>query len=385
MQHSLAPLDSQQFKQLSENHQEQAIEETIQPIVGYSLATLEQQGSQQWLENHQGHIIQEETQAIMEHSLKDKNIMEEQFHKALMDLQMRVPAKSCDNVSILVSTMYHKIAGHTLTLVFEQNYYESHHWIVSRYEQIMKKKNARKFMYNKFAKNQFDIIIKTEIQMEEVKMISDMAHTLFRILIPCNFVPVEYLALLAGIMKPKIEWHYRETAMAVADDYYIDLLLTVGVVLLKKVRTTETVSNADAIESVQLEFAQLMQDQEEQRSSCPQEATIFPNANWSSQTSTSRENQILAGLTGGNYSLADEDIVLQKTLQHDIDTQNRIQNNFNDDIGEECFNDDIGQEGFNDDIGQNGLSKHRYCLILPVSLLRSATGTTKNNILHCQN
>ena len=68
-----------------------------------------------------------------------------------------------------------------------------------------------------------DFVKKNPEQMEEVKEISDMARTLFIILIQCSFIPADYLCLLAVLMKEHdniIFWDNN----TVSNEFYIDLL-----------------------------------------------------------------------------------------------------------------------------------------------------------------
>jgi pyruvate-formate lyase-activating enzyme len=122
------------------------------------------------------------------------------FETAIRDIDTRLPPRFREGAIRLISILYHKSKSHTFTIHFLQEFYDDDHWIVRKYEKIRKKKNTRDFLLEKFVVNQFDFIKKTPEQMEEVKNISDMARIMYIILIHCNFVPSDYLCLLAIIM-----------------------------------------------------------------------------------------------------------------------------------------------------------------------------------------
>ena len=89
----------------------------------------------------------------------------------------------------------------------------------------------------KIAVHQFDFVKKTPEQMEEVKNISDMARIMYIILIHCNFVPTDYLCLLAIIMTQHDDLNYCDTTAVLSNEFYVDLLLDQGAITLEAVKT----------------------------------------------------------------------------------------------------------------------------------------------------
>ena len=109
------------------------------------------------------------------------------------------------------------------------------HWIISAFEEIQQRHhNTRQYLKENSLKNNLEIIIKSPAQKMEIETIADLARLLFRLLVECDFIPTNYLILLAIIMceKPKLE--YPESKSKLFNGHYVDLLLEEGAFLLTK-------------------------------------------------------------------------------------------------------------------------------------------------------
>ena len=136
----------------------------------------------------------------------------------------------------LICALYNKLNYKDTILEFNEmfvNFEENEHWIPKKFERLMKKKRTRDFLQQEFAKNNFDVIKKTEDQCLEVKKISNSARILFTILIQCKWVQIEVLCILAVIMTQEFNQAYIETSTALNNDYFLDIFFNHGAVTLK--------------------------------------------------------------------------------------------------------------------------------------------------------
>lgn len=109
------------------------------------------------------------------------------------------------------------------------------HWIISAFKDIQQRHyNTRQYLIENSLKNNLEIVKKSPAQKMEIETIADLARLLFRMLVECDFIPTNYLILLAIIMceKPKLE--YPESKSKLFNGYYMDLLLEEGAILLTK-------------------------------------------------------------------------------------------------------------------------------------------------------
>ena len=109
------------------------------------------------------------------------------------------------------------------------------HWIILAFKNMQKRhRNVRQYLIENFRKNNLEIIIKSPAQKMEIETIADLARLLFKMLVECDFIPTDYLIILAIIMSQSPTWDYPESKSQLFNNHYIDLLLEEGSILLAK-------------------------------------------------------------------------------------------------------------------------------------------------------
>jgi hypothetical protein len=251
------------------------------------------------------------------------------FENAIKDLNTKIPPRFRSEATTLISIWYHNSKYHTFNINFEPDFYHDNHWIVIKYEQIRKKQDTRDFLHSKYMIHQFDFVKKNPDQMEEVKEISDMARTLFTILIQCSFIPTDYLCLLAVLMKEHDNIVFWDNNTVLYNEFYIDLLLNHGAITLEIAQTKQRCSNdSDGMGAMEQNFS-LMTHEADNDLIQDESQVPFPNANWSKTSPVIGNKEKLTsmtfkGLIRGEHHLEHEEIILQEALLQDIDTKNKL-------------------------------------------------------------
>jgi RNA recognition motif-containing protein len=255
------------------------------------------------------------------------------FENAIKDLNTKIPPRFRSEATTLVSIWYHNSKYHTFNINFEPDFYHDNHWIVIKYEQIRKKQDTRDFLQSKFMIHQFDFVKKNPEQMEEVKEISDMARTLFIILIQCSFIPTNYLCLLAILMKEHDNIIHWDNNTVLSNEFYIDILLNHGAITLEIAQTEQRCSNdSDGMGAMEQNFSLMTHEADIIDNDLTPEGSqvLFPNSNWSKQSSPVIRNKekltsmTFQGLIRGEHQLEHEEIILQEALLQDINTKNQL-------------------------------------------------------------
>ena len=108
------------------------------------------------------------------------------------------------------------------------------HWIISAFEN----------------KNNREIIIKSPAQRMEIETIADFARLLFKILVECNFIPTNYLIILAIIMCQNPTLDYPDSKSELFNSHYIDLLLEEGTIILAEEEKSMKQENCNTEETI---------------------------------------------------------------------------------------------------------------------------------------
>ena len=140
----------------------------------------------------------------------------------------------------LLSNMYADRRTNDLRLQFSIKFYETRkphrHWIIEMFETIKRRPNAWKFIKDNVNQNNLSFAGKKEAQKQELRRISGMARTLFRILLNCHFVPLSYLILLAVLMSTENITKNEGTSVCLKNGMIIDLALEEGAIIFQALK-----------------------------------------------------------------------------------------------------------------------------------------------------
>ena len=115
----------------------------------------------------------------------------------------------------------------------------NNHWIITAFENMQRRhRNVRQYLIENCQKNNLEIIIKSPAQRMEIETIADLARLLFKMLVECDFIPTNYLIILAIIMCQSPTFDYPESQSKLFNSHYIDLLLEEGAILLTEEEKT---------------------------------------------------------------------------------------------------------------------------------------------------
>ena len=107
------------------------------------------------------------------------------------------------------------------------------HWIISAFESMQKRhRDVRQYLIEKSQENNLEIIMKSPAQRMEIETIADLARLLFKMLVECDFIPTNYLIVLAIIMCQSPTLDYPKSKSELFNSHYIDLVLEEGAILL---------------------------------------------------------------------------------------------------------------------------------------------------------
>ena len=140
----------------------------------------------------------------------------------------------------LLSNMYTDRRTNDMRLQFSIKFYEARkpnrHWIIEMFETIKRRPNAWKFIKDNVNQNNLSFAWKKEEQKQELRRISGMARTLFRILLNCHFVPISYLILLAVLMSTENITKNEGTSVCLKNGMIIDLALQEGAIIFQTLK-----------------------------------------------------------------------------------------------------------------------------------------------------
>ena len=106
------------------------------------------------------------------------------------------------------------------------------HWIIEGFNYLKSKEDPRTFMKDKFINDELNLIEKTPLQLSEVKYLSDLARLLFVLFINCDFIPTDYIIMLATVMNQQQTLKYPESSTGLFNAQYLDLFLNFGAMQL---------------------------------------------------------------------------------------------------------------------------------------------------------
>ena len=168
-------------------------------------------------------------------SLTNPDALQE-FESIMQQIQSSYfPTKYRQEVAGLITEFFNSI--NELEVNFATSFKNSRdihgnkHWIVFAVEKIQQETDPRRFLKEMFEQN-LDIFQKSPIQETEVKFVADFARLLFLLFINCNFIPNNYVTMLAVIMNPIPTMNYPESSTGLFDAHHLDLLLNMGAMTL---------------------------------------------------------------------------------------------------------------------------------------------------------
>ena len=155
------------------------------------------------------------------------------YETAIRKIHKKIPLQYRHNLIALLSTIYQSGTDYQIQIEIKDKFQDIGHWILSKYHKLLKNKNTRKHLLNKIKNMEYDLVSKTPEQEEEITLIAGSARIIYDILVHCQFVPIEYLCLLATLLNKKEDYQYGYSSIVVPGVYsnygeIIDLMLNVG-------------------------------------------------------------------------------------------------------------------------------------------------------------
>ena len=130
------------------------------------------------------------------------------YESSIMKIHQRIPLQYRHNLISLLSTIYQSGTDYEIQIEIRDKFQDIGHWILSKYNRLLKKTNTRQHLQNKLRQKEYDLVSKTNDQANEVKLIAGAGRIIYDILIHCQFIPIEYLCLLATILDNSISYQY---------------------------------------------------------------------------------------------------------------------------------------------------------------------------------
>ena len=162
------------------------------------------------------------------------------LEQAIISIETMVPIKYRNETAAMVSIFFNKHLAKDNEIDLIQNFKQAQdptildqdqrHWINIKFEALRQKKDPRRYMKTKWRAGAV-MIRRTAAQKEEIKPIADLARALFATLINHEFIPTNYLIILAIIMNQKHLLNYPESAISLSNGFYLDLFLNPGTVI----------------------------------------------------------------------------------------------------------------------------------------------------------
>ena len=155
------------------------------------------------------------------------------YEIAIRKIHQKIPIQYRHNLIALLSSIYQSGTDYEIRIEIRDNFQDAGHWILSKYHKLLKNRNTRQHLQIKWKKRKYDLVSKTEEQEEEIKHIAGSARVIYDILIHCQFVPIEYLCILATLLNKRQDHQYTYSSILLPGVYstygeIIDLMLNVG-------------------------------------------------------------------------------------------------------------------------------------------------------------
>ena len=240
------------------------------------------------------------------------------YESAIIKIHHRVPFQYRHNLISLLGTIYQSGTDYEIQIEIRDKFQDIGHWILSKYNRLLKNKNTRQHLQNKLRKEEYDLVSKTNDQENEVKQIAGAGRLIYDIFIHCQFIPIEYLCLLATILDNGISYQYISSSVILPYTYStydenIDLILNTGAFYI----TTKEIKN-DTI--INIETNKNIED------TGPQTININPKYDTQihhMKTHTSEKDIIINDITENENiqtQLSKDDLIMQVTLQNSFNT-----------------------------------------------------------------
>ena len=155
------------------------------------------------------------------------------YEIAIRKIHQRVPIQYRHNLIALLNTIYQSGTDYEIRIEIRDNFQDKGQWILSKYHKLLKNRNTRQHLQTKLNRKEYDLVSKTTDQEEEIKHIAGSARIIYDILIHCQFVPIEYLGILATLLNKREDHQYTYSSILLPEVYstygeIIDLMLNAG-------------------------------------------------------------------------------------------------------------------------------------------------------------
>merc|ERR1712051_174868 len=252
----------------------------------------------------------------------------QEYTRASHALKQNIPAYLSDfkkNILNVLSIIYFDRNNRTLDIHFDHMIGRQNHWILVMFKKLKAKPHARKFIQERFDQGDLSFVQKTQAQLEETKEINGMARLLFPIFLKCQSIPVSYIILMAVLMNTNDEWLIVTTFTFLNNRSFIDLLVNSGVAKLKP-----TVSNSPT-QPPETEIQALLESRDTNLPPTVHNSPIHPpetemQANEVHQDTTNSNKTFIQGI---NHHIEDDLLLLQTTLNEDVELINDSKRNKN--------------------------------------------------------
>ena len=243
------------------------------------------------------------------------------------------PAKYRQDVAGLMTEFF--VSTNNIEVGFTKEFKEARdhtgdrHWIILAFEFLQQQQDPRQYMKDKLIQHDLEFCEKSPVQQNEVKFISDLARMLFLLCINCEFVPTNYIIMLAIIMTKKNKLNYPESNTGLFNAHYLDLFLNVGAMTLsyKNDIRIDTDQNdlSQLIDGEKIETKEEDPDPSYSGEQIPAINTGSRAWTWTSEepkTGKQDTEEFIAGIQG----ITDEDLILHGPLSEDIKILNKTNN-----------------------------------------------------------
>ena len=86
--------------------------------------------------------------------IRETNLLRS-YQGAIATINKAVPAPYRTQVIDLVSTMYHAGTSYTFIMEIQDSFKDADHWIMQKYTRLMKKQEAKTFLFDMYLKNKY--------------------------------------------------------------------------------------------------------------------------------------------------------------------------------------------------------------------------------------
>ena len=254
------------------------------------------------------------------------------YELAIRKIHQRVPIQYRHNLIALLSTIYQSGTDYEIQIEIRDNFQDKGHWILSKYHKLLKNRNTRQHLQTKLKKKEYDLVSKTTDQEEEIKHIAGSARIIYDILVHCQFVPIEYLGILATLLNKKEDHHYTYSSILLPEVYatygeIIDLMLNTGAFYISTKEITKEPTSIVINENNNIKETYTNTDNTKNHRDHSYQRPIEENI----ITNESEE------LQNRQAQLKKEDLIMQITLQKSFDTlqDNKEEDDWNSMISQE--------------------------------------------------